>query len=237
MSKIKGLLFDSGRVLNVPATGDWYQSPKFFRIVDKSEFDSIAKVKRQAAYKKAKEYINSINVIRTIEEERDYFTKFFTIIAEELPELRIDNQKKKLLVEDFVFNFDKYSFFQDVFDVLPKLSKDYKIGLVSDAWPSLREVYKKAGLYDYFNSIIISSELGITKPNEQMYKAALRELSLNENEVIFIDDNPHNCDGAAKLGIRTVILDRSFLSRFNSRFIIKSNHKIVKNLYELYKII
>jgi putative hydrolase of the HAD superfamily len=237
MSKIKGILFDSGRVLNIPTTGNWYHSPNFIQILGKDKFYNVSKEKRKIAFTSARNYIDSIKVISTIEEEWEHFSMFFTIIAEELPELEIHGDKKKLLVDDFVFNFDKYTFFKDVFEVIPKLSKCYKLGLVSDAWPSLRGVYKKAGLDTYFNSIIISSELGVTKPNEQMYKASLNELALSENEVVFIDDNPKNCDGASKIGIRTIILDRSLMSRFNSRFILKTQHKIVKNLYEFQKLI
>lgn len=233
MDEVKGILIDSGRVLNVSATGSWSYSPKFFEIVGKNKFYNISNEKREDAYSKAWNYINSINLMATIQEEREHFSKFFSILAEELPELEIDENKKNLLIDDFDFNFDKYTFFKDVYDVLPKLSERYKLCLVSDAWPSLRGVYKKAGLDKYFNSMIISTELGVTKPSEEIYKAALVKLGLSENEVIFIDDNPKNCDGAAKLGIRSLILSRSLWFRLYSKFILKTRHKIVKDLYEV----
>lgn len=237
MNKIKGILFDSGRVLNFAATGDWSFSPNFFQIVGKDKFYNIPKVKRKAAYKKAWDYINSIKSMRTIEEEWKHFSKFFTIIAEELPELEIHEEKKKLLIDDFVYNFDKYTFFKDVLEVVPRLSCSYKLCVVSDAWPSLRGVFKKAGLDTYFNSLIISSELGVTKPNPQMYKTALEELGLNEDEVIFIDDNPKNCDGACQLGIKTIILNRDLFTRIYIKFVLKTRFKIVRNLYEIEKLI
>ena len=43
MSKIKAVLFDSGRVLNGPVTGHWFITPNFWRYVNKSTFDSIDK--------------------------------------------------------------------------------------------------------------------------------------------------------------------------------------------------
>lgn len=175
--------------------------------------------------------------MHTIEEEWEHFSKFFTIVAEELPELEIHEEKKKLLIDDFVYNFDKYTFFKDVLEVLPRLSLRYKLCVVSDAWPSLRGVFKKAGLDAYFNSLIISSELGVTKPNQQMYRTALKELGLNEDEVIFIDDNPRNCDGASQLGIKPLILNRDLITRIYIRFILKTRHKIVRNLYEIEKLI
>ena len=237
MNKIKGILIDSGRVLNFAATGDWSTSPNFFHIIDKSKFYSIPKAKRKVAYKKAWDYINSIKTMNTIEEEWEHFSGFFTIIAEELPELEIHKDKKKLLIDDFVSNFDKYTFFKDVFDVIPRLSRSYKLCVVSDAWPSLRGVFKKVGVDKYFDSLIISSELGITEPNLQMYKSAIKELDLNEEEVIYIDDNPKNCDGASEMGIKAIILNRDLILRMYYKFILKSPYRIVRNLYDIERLI
>lgn len=237
MQNLKGILIDSGKVLNFSATGSWNYSPNFFQIVGKDKFYSISKKKREYAYTNAWKYINSINTISTIEEEWQHFSIFFEILSNELPELQIDQNMINILTNDMVLNFDKYTFFKDAFVILPKISEKYKLCIVSDAWPSLRGVYKKAGLDKYFTSMIISSELGITKPNKQMYKAALNELNLKENEVIFIDDNSKNCDGAYKLGIYSIILDRIFVNRIYDKFILKTNHRIIKNLYELENLI
>lgn len=53
--------------------------------------------------------------------------------------------------------------------------------MVSDAWPSLENVFRKAGLRDCFSSFVISSIKGIRKPHELMYKAALKELGVKSN--------------------------------------------------------
>jgi putative hydrolase of the HAD superfamily len=37
-SSVKAILIDSGRVLNRPATGHWFITPKFFEHVDKKIF-------------------------------------------------------------------------------------------------------------------------------------------------------------------------------------------------------
>lgn len=237
MGEIKGILIDSGRVLNVSATGSWSYSPNFFNIVGEENFKSISEKKRDLAYEKAWKYINSISLIETIGDEDKHFYRFFEILSEELKELKIDKEKIESLTKDMVYNFDKYIFFDDVLKVIPELSKEYKLCLVSDAWPSLRGVYKKAGLDKYFSEIIISSEIGATKPNERMYKEALKRLNLKACEVIFIDDNIKNCDGATSLGIRSIVLDRVLVSRLHSRFILRTKNKIVKNLEELKKII
>lgn len=43
MSQIKAVLFDSGRVLNGPASGHWFITPNFFDYVEKKAFVRISK--------------------------------------------------------------------------------------------------------------------------------------------------------------------------------------------------
>lgn len=233
MGDIKGILIDSGRVLNIASTGSWSNSPNFFNIVGKKKFKSISKKERQEAYSKAWKYVDSIKYVQNIDEEIEVFKEFFNILSTELPQLEINKEKKILLTEDMVLNSKKYKFFDDVFKVIPRLSEKYKLCIVSDAWPSLREVYKNVGLDKYFTSMIISSELGVTKPNEKMYKKAIESIGLTEKEVIFVDDNPRNCDGAKKLGINTMVLERVLIRRLYDRLILKSEHKIFNNLEQL----
>ena len=92
--------------------------------------------------------------------------------------------------------------------VIPKLSKKYKLAIVSDAWPSLLDVYRKTGLDAYFSQIVISSILGTSKPDKEMYLTPLRALHIEPGEAIFIDDSIINCLGAAELGIETFLLVR-----------------------------
>lgn len=78
MSKnIRALLFDSGRVLNRSAAGNWFIAPKFFDYVDPQIFYSIPKAKRDLAFKKAKEYISSKELIKTEEEEFAHFQQYY----------------------------------------------------------------------------------------------------------------------------------------------------------------
>lgn len=123
-----------------------------------------------------------------------------------------------------------------MFSVIPKLSKSYKLAVVSDAWPSLENVFRNAGLRDYFSSFIISSIKGITKPNEIMYRSALDELDVSPEETIFIDDNIKNCDGAKNLGITSYILCRNWRPYIYYK-ICHSSYGIVRNLNEVSKML
>lgn len=79
----------------------------------------------------------------------------------------------------------------------------HKVGLLSDS-PSefLRSILHKHNLENLFDTIVISSEVNITKKNKDIYSLILKKMGLDPTEVIFIDDNINNIKIAEELGIR-----------------------------------
>lgn len=234
---IEAILFDSGRVLNYPHTGHWFITTNFFSYVDRNTFDNISNEKRSLAFTKAGNYINSIAVIKTKEEEYEHFKKFYEIFSTELPELKLGKENISELAKDLVYNAVKYKFYDDAIKIIPYLSKKYKLAIVSDAWPSLKDVFINAGLYSCFSSFIISSVIGVTKPNEKMYLTALEELNIKPNKSIFIDDNISNCLGAKKIGINAILLCRDKRNYILQKIIsIGKGYRVINSLNVFSKI-
>lgn len=235
--EIKGILFDSGKVLNKPSSGHWFISPEFFQYVDEEKFKHVDKKKVSLAFKKANEYINEQNVVADKESEYNFFVNFYKIFLQNLHELNTDDKIAEMLANDLVYNAEKYEFYDDAIKVIPKLKEKYKLGIVSDAWPSLLDVYANKNLDGYFDCIVISSILGVTKPNPKMYQTALNELELSPQEVIFIDDNLQNCKGAIKLGMNSILLCRNkglyWWNKFKS---LGKKYYVINNLKEIYKL-
>jgi len=231
-TKIKALLLDSGWVLNRPVNGHWFIPPNFFNYVDEKAFKLLDRKQRNNAFYKAGNYISKQALIVDTQEELVHFLEYYKIFSKELPQLGLTNQHIKAIAEDLVFNCNKYGFYQDVVLMIPELCKKYKLAVVSDAWPSLENVFIKSGLRDHFSSFIISSAMGITKPHELMYKAALEELNVSPAEAIFIDDNIKNCKGAEAVGIQSILLCRDWklylYHKLSSR-----NFRVIRNLYEI----
>lgn len=90
------------------------------------------------------------------------------------------------------------------------MEEEYKLAVVSDAWPSIFDVYEKNNLRKYFDSFIVSSMIGVCKPHKKMYESALDELGVKPEEAIFIDDSLKNCLGAMELGIKAYLLCREY---------------------------
>lgn len=230
--KVKAILIDSGRVLNRPVTGHWFITQHFFNYVDEKRYKSINKEQKNKAFASAMEYMEKQKFIITEEEEYNLFIKYYSIFSVELPQLELKNEQIIALAKDLVYNYSKYEFYKDVIEIIPKLSKKYKLAVVSDAWPSLENVFNKAGVRDYFSSFIISSVQGVTKPNELMYKIALKELNVLPQDAIFIDDSIKNCDGAKKIGIESFVLCRDLRLYFYNK-VTCNNHHIIRNLKEI----
>jgi putative hydrolase of the HAD superfamily len=59
--------------------------------------------------------------------------------------------------------------------------------------------------FDRFEVKIFSCELGLNKPEAEIYRACLDALRLEAGKVLFLDDIPENVRGAKRAGFRTVL--------------------------------
>jgi putative hydrolase of the HAD superfamily len=206
---IKAILFDSGRVLTYPRTGHWFMPPNFFKYVDKNKFSALDVKLVDEAFHKAAKYLDSFSFILTEEEELEKFVEFYSILSNELAGLGISREQIIEIAKDTVLNDEKFVFYEDVFEYIPELAKHYKLGVISDTWPSLDRVFKNTGVRQYFSTFIMSSILGVLKPHKLMYTTALKELGVKPEEALFIDDNIVNVEAARKLGMQGLVILRS----------------------------
>ncbi|MCI0632366.1 MAG: HAD family hydrolase [Actinobacteria bacterium] len=80
--------------------------------------------------------------------------------------------------------------------------------LVSNCDHGTRPVVDRLGLPDEMDAIVLSFEVGVAKPDAGIYQAALDALGARPEEAAFVDDQAAYCDGAAALGIESVLLVR-----------------------------
>ena len=229
---IRSILFDSGRVLNMSSTGHWFIPPKFFEYVNKEKFLSIEKEKINNAFSNAQKYLFNEKLIKNRKEELKHFINFYKLFSENLPEIEIKNIEE--LAKDIVYNTSKYVFYDDVKEVIPRLKNKYKMAVVSDAWPSLENVFIDADMKKYFETIVISTQIGTLKPDPKMYETAIKSLDVNNSETIFIDDNKNNCMGAEKIGIKSILMSRENYDEDKEKY---KEMLVVKDFYELEKLL
>lgn len=64
---------------------------------------------------------------------------------------------------------------------------------------------KESGIYADFHPVILSDEVGLVKPDMQIYQLTLDELGLSADECIYVDDLQKNLDLAVDLGMTIVL--------------------------------
>lgn len=81
--------------------------------------------------------------------------------------------------------------------------RGYALGLISNVGVSLRGVLPDEFL-DQFDTITLSYEIGVIKPESGIFEAHLAKTGFSAGEAIFIDDREINCEGAQAVGMQAV---------------------------------
>jgi len=205
---IKAILLDSGRTLNFPRTGHWFIPPNFTAFFQDELAKKYPPMRIRAALTAANSYWRTHPRVENEQQEYEHFRNFYALFLHNLGVQPVGDDLLSALAQDAVFNDEKYAFYPDAALVLPQLARTFRLGLVSDAWPSLERVFIRQQLRPVFSTFILSSRIGVTKPDARMFYAALDELQLSPGETLFVDDNLRNLQGAYRLGIQPVFIDR-----------------------------
>jgi HAD superfamily hydrolase (TIGR01509 family) len=93
----------------------------------------------------------------------------------------------------------------EVIDLITSLKQHYKVGLCSNAFAFIRDIFKKTHVDQLFDVVAVSAEIGTAKPDSAMFEYILNKLEVSANESVFIDDQQRNVDGAARVGITSLL--------------------------------
>lgn len=202
---VKGIFFDLGWTLVYPPSGDWEFTQPAQKLFNWEVYQSLPKERTVAVRKEANDYLEAHHHISTLEEEYDRMLQYFTIVAQKLPELGATRQDIEATALEKVYQSQHtYNLMEDAIPTLEALKGRYKLGIISDTWPSIVPVLERFGILPYFDAITYSFQLGCFKPNPRMFQDALSKMGLPAQECVFIDDVARNLEGAAKVGIQPV---------------------------------
>jgi len=88
-------------------------------------------------------------------------------------------------------------------ETLRILSGQYQLGLVTNGYSDAqRGRLRVAGLASYFDVVVVSEEIGHSKPDSRIFEHAIRELQVSPTETLFVGDSvEHDYYGAMNTGI------------------------------------
>jgi epoxide hydrolase-like predicted phosphatase len=75
-------------------------------------------------------------------------------------------------------------------------------GLVSNSWSTAH--YDRDLLAELFDTVVISAEVGLHKPQPEIYRLAAGRLEVDPAECLFVDDLRENCEGAEAVGMTAI---------------------------------
>ncbi|CAM3639967.1 HAD-IA family hydrolase [Marinicrinis lubricantis] len=108
--------------------------------------------------------------------------------------VRLCNELYELFVSP-----ELYVLFEDVLPALERFSREgYRLGIVSNFAPTLHDILRHLNVLHYFDPIIVSTEVGLEKPNPAMFRLALEQAKLEGTDVLFVGDHEVNDIWAAE---------------------------------------
>jgi epoxide hydrolase-like predicted phosphatase len=78
-----------------------------------------------------------------------------------------------------------------------------RTGLVSNSWSTSH--YDRGLLEELFDAVVISAEVGLHKPQPEIYLMAAERLGHGPERCVFVDDLRENCAGAEAVGMTAVL--------------------------------
>ncbi len=100
----------------------------------------------------------------------------------------------------------KYPFTDEVVSSLKK--RGIHTGLISNWDRGCRSLLEANGLAGQFDPLLISSEVGLEKPDKRIFELALEKAGADPDECIYVGDNYYDdVLGASGVGIRTILIN------------------------------
>ncbi len=177
--KIKAVVFDLGEVIL-----DWRTPYKAFLISLGIDLDQALAINRDIIIKA------ELGKISTDEFCQQFMKKLGH--ESQWPKLR------KIMPAAFIPR-------QETLALIKELQGKYRLALVTNLEVGqLEEMDKIWKLKQLFETIIVSSNLGIRKPDVRIFEFLLKQLVLAPQECLYIDDIEANIKAAQRLGFQTI---------------------------------
>lgn len=181
---IKGVIFDAGGVLhesNTAVTDDL-----------KQELGISDETLRQIW----KEYIPDLGSGK--DNEKQFWQKVSQKYA-----IREVHESENLLGRAFEQQLKPFPEVQDLIKQLHE--KHYKLIVLSNTIEAHARALREENLYDGFDIVLLSHEVGMRKPDAQIFTLAISESGLPPEELLFIDDDQSNVQVFEKMGGHGII--------------------------------
>ena len=141
------------------------------------------------------------------------FRKVYTQISKEFNFTTTYKEFVKIYYEIF----DKIDYYQDVADYEHSLKDKCSIGILSNLTIFDKERLDKQVDLSQYDYVFLSFELGLRKPDKQIYEEVQKQVPFASEDILFIDDRKDNIDSASSLGWNTYQITGLELNKIKER--------------------
>ncbi len=182
---IKAILFDFDGVLTIDKTG----STSITNYISR-KYDIPLDIVKQSYYKHNRALLSGDIV------HEDMWDKFCSDVNQEI--------SYDILIESFMAT----KLDEEMIGILKDLKHQYLIGLITDnKLDRIDNIFNNRDLYKYFDCIAISAELKMNKRSSEIFHYVSKQLKVNANECVFIDNTEENLTTPNSMGMKTIFFD------------------------------
>lgn len=109
-----------------------------------------------------------------------------------------------------------------ILQFLSLLRPRFKTGLISNAWSDMREYLMRKKIDEVFDTLTISAEVGVAKPEARIYLLALEQAQVEAKEAVFVDDIQANVEASESLGMKGILFSDPYESMQQLRKLLKA---------------
>jgi epoxide hydrolase-like predicted phosphatase len=191
MSRFKALIVDFGGVLTTPLQDSMIAFSESIGI----DVQDLARVALRAYAGSEDTLVTSFETGRI--SEREFTLEFAQRLAQETG-VEVDPER---LVQRI---FGGLRLEEGMLDAVGRArGHGYKTALLSNSWGL--DLYPTERFTDLFDLTVISGEVGMRKPDPEIFEHTVKELGVEVSECVFVDDHPGHLKAALELGITTVL--------------------------------
>lgn len=99
--------------------------------------------------------------------------------------------------------------FPETLSELKKLKNaGFQVGLISNWNDTARDVLQQTGIINLLDHVVVSSEVGIEKPDEGIFLHAFQQASVSPEDCIYVGDNYYDdVVGSRKVGMDSILIN------------------------------
>jgi putative hydrolase of the HAD superfamily len=144
-------------------------------------------------------------------EDRDWWRELVNLVLDQVaPSLsEFDRDNFFEIAYEHFAETGVWELYPEVVGVLEKLQPRFQLAVISNFDGRLRFILGHLGISKYFPRVFVSSEIGADKPDPEIFRRAVKIISLKPSEVLHVgDDHERDWKAASEAGLSIFRLDR-----------------------------